>query len=440
MQIAATAPRAPVYSSEFRGLALLGYGSIALTFGAFGLWAAMARLDSAAIANATVAVVSARKPIQHLEGGILREVLVVEAQRVEADQVLFRMQPVQAQATADLLHQQLIGSLAQEARVLAEREEATTIDWPAELKSRGSDPDVSGSMASQLKQFIERRRSLEAQTSIYKSRIEQTLRDIAGKKSHESALSQQLASQLKEVVAISAIVEKGFYPRNKFNALQREQWRLEGDLGVARSEIARAMETIEESRNQIKLEHQKRVEEASLQLGEVRGKLSDAREKLSIASDVLARIEVRAPKAGIVQSIKVHTVGEIVKPGDTLAELVTLEEGLIMTAQVQPSDIDTVSAGSKAEIRFPAFAARQRLATTGRIETIASDVTSDPNTKQSYYAARVVIDAGTLPPELIGKLIPGMPASVLISTGERTMLTYLVGPLYERIIRTMRER
>ena len=427
-------------SADFRGLALFGYGSIALTFGAFGVWAAYAPLDSAAIASAQVAIVSNKKPVQHLEGGIMREVLVKEAQRVEANQVLFRLQPVQAQANATTLRKQLEGTIAHEARLVAERDQLTRIEWPADFYARRENPDVASSMASQEKQFLERKRSLEGQISMTSSRIEQTSRDIAGKKSHESSLAQQHASLQKEVTAMSVVADKGFFPRNKLNALQRNLWQIEGDLGSLRGDIARAREVIEESRTQIGLTRQKQVEEAATQLGDVRGKLSDLREKLSVASDVLSRIEVRAARAGIVQGIKINTVGEVVKPGETLAELVTPEEGLILTAQVQPADIESVSAGAKAEIRFPAFASRQRLATTGRVETVASDVMVDGNSKQSYYLARVVIDGATLPPELQGKLIPGMPASVLISTGERTMLTYLVGPLYERIVRTMREK
>lgn len=430
----------PTYSVDCSKLAYAGYGAIALVFGGFGLWASLAPLDSAAVASAQVAVATNRKPIQHLEGGILREVMVKEAQRVEAGQVLFRLQPVQAQSNADLLRKQLDGAMAREARLLAERDQKDRIEWPAELMERRSLDSVASSMADQDKEFQERRRSLDSQVAIHVTRIEQTRRDIVGKKAQENSLAQQAASLAKEIGAVSGLADKGFFPRNKLAALQREHWRLEGDLGLVRGEIERASETQKESQQQIDVLRQQRVQEAAQQLGEAKGRKSELREKLSVASDVLSRIDVRSPRAGIVQGIKVHTVGEVVRPGDTIAEVVTPDEGLIMTAQVSPADIDTVFAGSKAEIRFPAFASRQRFATTGHVETIAADLMHDPSGKQSYYLARVVIDVATLPPELIGKLVPGMPASVLILTGERTMLTYLVGPLYERIMRTMRER
>jgi HlyD family secretion protein len=439
---AATLPGTPAKATlgDCRSLMRVGYGAILLTFGAFGGWAAIAPLDSAAIANAQVAVSSDRKPIQHLEGGMLREVLIDETQRVVAGQILFRLQPIQAQANADAARKATIGALAQEARLLAERDQKSSINWPIELSLRRTDPEMAGIIADQEKQFAERRRSIESQVAIQTSRIEQTNRDIGGKLSRERSLAQQIDSLRVDVSKFADLADRGYFARSKVTSMQRDLYRLEGDRDGLKGDISRAEETIAESRQQIKVIQQQRVEEAAQQLGDVRSKLSELREKSTVTADALARMEVRAPRAGIIQSIKVHSVGEVIKPGDTLAELVTPEEGLIMTAQVQPSDIDSVQANAKAEIRFPAFAARQRVATRGEVLTIASDLTFDPNTKQSYYVARVRIDADTLPKELQGKLVPGMPASVLITTGERTMLTYIVGPLIERITRTMRER
>ena len=310
------------YSSDARTLAWVGYGSIALAFGAFGGWAAIAPLDAAAIANAQVAVVTDKKPIQHLEGGILQEMLIKEAQRVEEGQVLFRLQPIQAQSNADLLRKQLDSSIAQEARLLAERDQLTRIVWPAELIERRNITAVASSMADQEKQFNDRQRSLDAQIAIHKARIEQTARDVAGKRAHETSLDQQVGSIQKEIASLAPVADRGFFPKNKLNAIQRDQWRIEGDLGVVRGDIARAAETIEESRQQIALMRQQRVDEAAQQLGDTRGRKSELKEKLAVASDVLSRIEVRAPRSGIVQGIKVHTVGEIVRPGDTIADCI----------------------------------------------------------------------------------------------------------------------
>ncbi len=431
---------AKVALGDCRSLMRVGYGAILLTFGAFGGWAALAPLDSAAIAQGQVAVSSDKKPIQHLEGGMLREVLVAETQRVEAGQILFRLQPVQAQSNADLARKGVDAMLAQEARLLAERDQKATIAWPTDLSSRLHEAHVASMLIDQEKQFSERRRTIENQIAVQASRIEQTNRDIIGKRSRDRSQAQQIDSLRLDIGKFAELTEKGYFARSKLTAMQRDLYRLEGEREGIKADIARAEETIAESRQQIKVIQQQRVEEAAQQLGDTKSKLGELREKTTVTADALSRMEVRAPRAGIIQSIKVHTVGEVIKPGDTLAELVTPEEGLIMTVQVQPSDIDSVQAGSKAEIRFPAFAARQRTATRGKVLTVAADITFDTNSKQSYYPARVQIEEDTLPRELMGKLVPGMPASVLITTGERTMLTYLVGPLVDRISRTMRDR
>ena len=410
--------------TDFRGIARLGYLAILASFGGLGLWASTAPLNSAAVATAQVAVTSDRKPIQHLEGGIVKEILVGEAQKVKAGQVLFKLQPIQAQSNAEILRKQLNGTLAHEARLLAERDLAGRIEFPKALEDARSKPDVSGVLFDQEKQFSERRRSMESQIELHRRRIEQTNSDIAGKVLRLHALNAQLANMKTEVGSVSGLADRGFYPRNKFLALQREMFRLQGDVGGVKSEMQRSGEMIEESKVQIRLVQQQRVDEASLQLSDVRGRLSDIREKLQVAIDVLSRVDVRAPQDGIVQGLKVHGVGTVVRPGEPMAEIITLDDGLIMTAKVTPNDIDRVHAGQKAEIRFPAFASRQRHATLGSVESVSADAIFDPNTKQSFYNARVVIDLTTLPRELHEKLTPGMPASVLITTGERTALQF----------------
>lgn len=429
-----------VASSDFRRYARMGYLAIAASFGGFGVWASVAPLDSAAVATAQVAVTSERKPIQHLEGGIVKEVLVGESQKVKLGQVLFRLQPVQAQSNADLLRKQLDATLAQEARLLAERSVQPRIAFPQAVLTRRDIPETASAIFDQERQFAERKRTIEGQVDILKQRMEQTNSDITGKTLRESSLKSQIANLNTEISAVSGLADRGYYPRNKLLANQRELYRIQGELGLVRSEIARSHKMNEEAKLQIVATRQRQVEEASQQLGEVRARLSDIREKLQVAADVLSRVEVRAPQDGIVQGLKVHAVGAVVRPGEPLAEIITVDDGLIMSARVSPTDIDSVHAGQKAEIRFPAFTARQKQATMGHVETISADSLVDPNTKQSYYLARVAIDMSTLPDDLRAKLMPGMPASVLITTGERTMLRFLVGPLFDSIARTMRER
>ena len=427
-------------AGDYRRYASIGYGAIAVVFGGFGLWASMAPLDSAAIAPARVAVETDRKPVQHLEGGIVQEILVKEAQRVEEGQVLFRLQPTQALANADLQRKQLDAALAMEARLVAEQDGAPRITFPEAVLARRAVPETANAMADQKRQFAERARSLKNQTAILTARIEQSTKEIEGRDSRKAALTLQLASYATELERVTALSGRGLYPLNKLLALERERTRVVGELGTTDSEIARLREAIEEARHQIRQTQQHQLEEVAQQLAEVRGRISDVREKVTITQDVLTRMEVRAPRKGIVQALKVHAIGAVVRPGEMLAEVVPEGDILILAARVSPLDIQAVSGGLRAEVRFPAFSTLQPPTIFGQIESISAASVVDETTKEPYYLARVIIDLSTIAPQLSKRLVPGMPADVLISTGERTMLQYLIGPLRDALAKTMRER
>ncbi len=241
----------------------------------------------------------------------------------------------------------------------------------------------------------ERQRSIANQVDILKAKIEQTKRDLTGRSSQEAALTAQLASYDTEIKAVSPLVEKGYYARNKFLALVRDRTRIDGELGLAKGEIARLTEGLEEVQAQIRQTTHRFLEDVAQQLADARAKLSDLREKLAVAEDVLTRVEVRAARAGIVQAVKVHGVGAVIRAGDTIAEIVPLGDSLIMAARVSPLDIDSVREGQKAEVRFPAFSSRQA-------PTILGNVTSISATRWSTRSPRSPItwprSSSTAPP------------------------------------------
>ena len=418
----------------------IGFLAIALSFGGFGGWAALAPIDSAAIAPAQVAVDTSKKPLQHWEGGIVREILIKENERVAEGQVLFRLEPTAARANAGTVRMQLDAALAAEARLIAEQARLPRITFPDLLLARRHNPEVAGGMADQERQFDERRRSIEGQVRIFEARSEQTTRDVTGKTAQAESLKGQIASLTAEYAKVTPLVERGFYPVNKRLAMERDLIRLKGELGQAEAEIARGAEIIREARLQIDQVTQKFQEDVAQQMGEARGRLSDTREKLAIADDVLTRVEIRAPRAGIVQGVKVFAAGTVVRSGETIAELVPVEDALVMSARVSPLDIDSVAKGQKATVRFPAFASRTTSPVLGQVQSISADTLIDEATKQPYYLARVVVDLKTLPEALSARIVPGMPADVMIATGERTMLRYLLGPLMDNLGRGFREK
>ena len=378
--------------------------------------------------------------MQHLEGGIIREILVKEAQQVAEGQVLFRLDPTAARANAELLGRQHDAGLAQEARIMAERAGIPAIVFPPQLLAKAARTDLAQIMAEQQRLLMERKRSLENQASIFEARIEQTGKDMEGRTRRLDALKSQRASLNAEIESVRPIVEKGFFARNKFRALEREVSRVEGELGGIEGDIARLSRVVEESRLQSRQIRQRAEEEQTQGLTEVRGKLSDLREKLSVADEVLTRVEVRAPRGGIVLNVKVAAIGAVVAPGATLAEVVPPLERLTLTARVSPLNVQSVAAGQKAEIRFPAFSSRKTEAIFGRVETVSADAVTDPATRETYYQSKIVVDSADLPAEVAAKVVPGMPADVLIITGERTLLTYLLGPLRDTLAKAMRDQ
>jgi HlyD family secretion protein len=426
--------------SDHRPYARLGYAAIALVFGVFGVWASLAPLGRAAVASGQVAVESDHKVVQHLEGGIVREILVKEDQRVSAGDVLFRLQPTQALANADALGKQVDAALALESRLLAERDRADQITFPPALLVRQSVPETANAVAGEQRQFAERRRALESQIKILSTQIAEKKQEIAGRDQQRASLESQLASYTSEVNTVGPAATKGFFPRNKLLELERERSRIEGDLALAKSEVARLTESIEEAMLAIRQTEQKFDEDVSQQLADVRSRLADLRDKLVVAEDVLGRVEVRAQRSGIVIGLKVHTVGAVARPGDTLAEIVPIEDGLKVSARISPTDIDTVAVGQRAEVRFPNFSSRTTPVILGQVGSVSADAILDDATHQTYYLAQVVIDYETLSPELAGRLTPGMPADVLISTGQRTLLQYLLEPLTNSLRKTFREK
>lgn len=429
---------------DHRGYARIGYAAVALVFGGFGIWASLAPLDKAAVAQGQVSTDSNNKPIQHLEGGIVREILVHDTQQVKEGDVLFRLQPTNAQANLDLLRKQVDAWLAADARLVAEQSRADRISFPADLLARRNVAETDMAIRDQERQFRERRQTLDGNIGILTAQIDQKQQDMDGRARQKQSLAAQLTSFRAEITAVTPAVEKGFYARNKFLALQRDAARAEGDLAMAESDIARLAKGVEEARLQIKQTRFKFDEDVSNAMNDVRAKLSDAREKILIAEDVLTRVDVRAPRDGTVLGLKVHGIGAVIKPGDTLAEIVPLGDGLSVTARVSPGDIESVEIGQTAEVRFPNFSSRQTPVILGKVVSVSADAITDQTgnqqQQQPYFSAKVVIDYSSLPDNVARKIQPGMQADVLISTGERTALAYFIGPLKSSFAKSFREK
>ncbi len=426
--------------SDWRGIALAGYVIIFLMFGVGGIWTAVAKLDKAVVAQGVVSVETNRKSVQHFEGGIVREIFVKEGAHVAKGEVLFGLQEIQAQANNDLVRNQLDSGLALEARLLGERDRKDEIAWPQEFTGRVADALLERIMSDQLHQFQERRASLEGQVSVLDSRIEQLTMEIKGLAIEKDSTEKQVAYINEELIHLRDLAKKQLVTLTRVYAMERERTRLEGLIGHSIADTSKAQSSIGEVKTQIQQLRQKFQEDIAAALLDVRQKIADARERVAVSQDVLNRVKIVAPLDGAVQNLKVFTLGQVLRPGETLLEIIPDDQPLVVQAQFSPNDIDNVHAGRPAEIRFPAFHARQIPVMMGRIESISHDRLTDEQTKQFYFLGVVSLDRSDIPEEYRPRIRPGMPAEIIAAAGERTVLSYLVSPLSESLRKSFRER
>lgn len=421
---------------DWRRPALFGAGVILFTFGVLGGWANLARLDSAIVASGTVVVESDRKVVQHLEGGIVAAIHVAEAAHVKEGDVLVRIDPTQAQATLEMNRNQLLAALAEEARLDAEMRFTPGIDFPAELRDA---PKGAAAMSDQQRQFEERGSARLNEVAILRERIAQAEQQISGLRSQDAAVRDQIASYTDEVERLRPLGHSGLVPLSRIRALDRSKSELEGRSAALGSEVSRLERQVGETNLQIQQVTRKTVEEVSGKLAETRARVADLREKVRMAEDVLNRADVRAPRSGKVVNVKVHTVGAVVRPGDTLLEIVPEDEGLIVAAKVAPLDVAHVYPGLPAEVRLPSFKSRTTPIAIGTVSSVSADVVRDELSRQPYYDLRVSVKPTSFPESIRKQLVAGMPAEVIVSTGERTVIAYLTQPLADAMRRGMRE-
>jgi len=415
-----------------------GAGIVALFFGAFGAWAAFAPLESAAVARGVISVETQRKTIQHLEGGIVGEIRVRDGDEVAADAILVVLDDTQARATLELLRGRHRAAQALEARLVAERDGAEEISFPAELREV-ADADVEELLRAQTNIFTGRRQSISGQSAIMQQRIAQIQQEIRGLQGQVKAQAEQLSLTNDEIASNQKLVDEGLSGKSRLLELQRSLAEITGDHSQSLAAIARAEQNIEETRLEMADLKTNYVNDAVQQLVVVQNELLDLGEQLRAAEDVLRRTVIRSPMAGTVVGLQVHTVGGVVAPGQALLDVVPKGDRLIVEAFVDPNDIDVVQVGLTAQVRLTALTQRNLMPLEGHVTTVSADRLTDQRTGASYFLARVELDDD--PAEKLGgeRLYPGMQAEVMIVTGARTTLDYLSRPLVNSFNRALRE-
>jgi membrane fusion protein, type I secretion system len=410
-----------------------------LFFGVLGGWAHFSQLASAAIAPGELGFDTNRKTIQHLEGGIVAEILVADGDEVNPGDVLVRLDRTQPLAVYEQVKARQLTILATEARLRAERDGLNEIAFPTEL----DDPQFTAHAAdirhSETRLFNTRRETLEHQRGISQQRILQLEEEIQGLTEEIASQNRQIALLHDEIGSMETLYEKKMVSKQRLLALQRETSELEGERSRNQASIARARQSIsEEELRTIEIENERDAEVLS-QLRQLQGDILEVTERFSAAEDVLARTDIIAPTRGTVVGLTVATIGGVIGSRQPLMDIVPAEERLLVKAYLEPKDIDAVRAGQLAFVRLTAFNQRNLLPIEGTVASVSADSLIDEQTGGRYYLARV-----TLPPPgdeaFQGmEIYPGMQAEVMIQVGERSPLDYLLQPLRDSMNRALRE-
>jgi len=427
--------------ADTRRLTRLGLWAIGVGFGGFLLWTAFAPLDEGVPTMGTVSVDTKRKAVQHLQGGIVRDVLVREGQMVEAGQVVLRLDDAVTRANYEATRQRYLALRAVEGRLLAEQVGAAAITFHPDLVAAGADdPLIRQHITAQTQLLQSRRTSLAANLGAIEQSIHGQQALIEGYRGVLANRNNQRTLLERELKGARDLVAEGYAPLNRQMELERSVADVSAALADVQANIARAQSAILEMRLRADVLRSEYRREADTQLAEVRRDVQSEAEKFKALTDELGRTEMRAPATGQVVGLAVQTVGGVIQPGQKLMDIVPKNEVLILETQVPPNLIDQISLGAPVDVRFASFAHTPQLVVDGVVDSISADILTDSSGKYSYYLARVAITPEGI--KTLGKrqLQPGMPVEVIIKTGERSLLTYLLHPLLKRVSASMKEQ
>ena len=405
----------------------------------FGGWAALAPLSSAAVAPGEIRVDSHRKTVQHMEDGIIRSILVREGDEVRQGQVLMQLDDTQAMANVTALEGQDYALLAEEARLTAERDNLPAVAFPLALERACADPRFASICTGQENIFADSKKNLDGRVSILNQQIDQLHSEIDGRQAQQDALQKQIQIVDDEVKRVKPLVDQNLLPQPRLLALQQQAAGLEGDRGEQFANIAKAEQEIGQTQIEIANTLNQNNTDIANDLRTTQDQIVGVEEKLRAAADVERRTAIVAPQSGKVVDLRYFTPGGVVKAGEPILDIVPQQDDLIVEAQVRPLDIEAVHKGLDAQIRLVAFPNHNSPTVKGQVTEVSADTLTNKQTGQPYYTAEVSIDARELARLKDVKLYPGMPADVLIVTGRRTLLDYLLDPLRSSFSRAFRE-
>jgi protease secretion system membrane fusion protein len=427
-------------SGDTRAVARMGMWVLGLGFGGFLLWAGLAPLDEGVPTQGVVTLDTKLKTVQHLSGGIVKEVLVQEGQQVKEGEVLLRLDGAVAKANYEAVRQRYLGLRAMQSRLFADQVGSKTISFHPDVQTAMNDPLIKQQVATQQQLIQARQAGLAADLQGVEENI-QGLKEQLG--SYQNILVQrrnQQALLTEELNNTRNMVKEGYSPRNR--QLELERMLAESNASIAEISgnslrISRQMAELTQRSVSRKQEYRKEIES---QLADVTREVqSDAEKFVAVKAD-LDRMEIKAPAAGQVVGLSVQTVGAVLQPGQKLLDLVPDNQTLLLEAHIPPHLIDKIQQGLMTDIRFNTFAHTPQLVVQGKVMSVSGDLMSDPhNPKALFFMARVQVTSEGMKTLGTRQMQNGMPAEIVIKTGERSMLTYLLNPLLKRVAASLKE-
>lgn len=414
--------------------------AIAVFVGFLGIWSSLAPLSSAAIAPGVISPHGSRKTVQHLEGGIIDRILVEEGDRVEAGQTLVLLEDTMARASWQLIRTQYYTLAARHARLGALQTGAPDIAFPDWLIKEAGDAEVASILATEINLLATRRLAHADRKAVLKQRIVQLEKEIDGLGSQIRGQTRQLALIAQEIGGVQQLVDKGLERMPRLLSLKRNEAQIDALRGSNTAMVSRTEQAISETELELIASDTVLLDEIAREMAEVQTQLSQAGERMAASGDILERIAIVAPVSGKVLDLKYHTAGGIIVPGAAILDIVPENEDLIIEARVSPMDIDVVYENLEAQVHLTAFGQRNLPMITGTVRHVSADRLLDEITGEPYFKATVEVSREEL--ARIGEgvtLISGMPAEVMIVTGEQTLFGYLLKPAAETLRHSFRE-
>lgn len=417
-----------------------GFAIIAALFGGIGGWAAFTDMAGAVLAPGTVVVSGNVKKVQHPTGGVIKEILVRNGDAVKANDILVRLDETVTRASLQLITKQIDELTGRLARLVAERDDAGSVTFAADLIARSAEPDIQEILKGEQILFEARIKTRTTQKQQLGERITGLRQESAGNTAQAEAKAREIALIKKELDGLEGLERQQLVRTEKMTAMRREQARIEGEMAQLSAAAGQSMDRIAEIEMQRLSIDSEAKSEIIKDLRDTQGKLVELSERRTAALDQLKRIDIRAPSDGIVDQMSVFTVGGVVNTAEPLMVIVPQNEKLVVEAKIAPQDIDQVRSHKIAVVRFPAFNQRTTPSLNATIESVSAEVTREPQNNLQYYTARIRIEDEEMKRLGALELVPGMPAEIQIRTTERSALSYFVKPLEDQFAKAFKER